>query len=81
MTLPELTGTTTWDNQGRLTGMTYPVTSGTAPTFANQFDSMGRLGTMTEDDGGGPRQVASATYGVAGQVTALTYDGFSETRS
>jgi RHS repeat-associated protein len=44
-----------------------------------QFDNMGRVGSML--DASNNSTVASASYGVAGQITSLSYFGFSESRS
>ena len=82
-----------WDNEGRMTSQSYPVPAplGTTDTLTlgYQFDSMGRLGTMTGDlgDGNGPLQLANATYGPAGELTGLTggtpgsYYPYTETRT
>ncbi|MBS1860014.1 MAG: RHS repeat protein, partial [Acidobacteria bacterium] len=64
-----------WDTEGRMTQIAYPGTPGIAPVYQMTFDAMGRVGGMTENGG-----VASASYGVAGELTALSYYGYAETR-
>jgi RHS repeat-associated protein len=63
-----------WDNEGRVTSLAYPLSG---PTYGYAFDSMGRLSTMKENG----LQVAAAGYNWAGQMTALNYDSFAETRT
>jgi hypothetical protein len=70
----DLAATYEWDNEGRMTSLAYPMSG---PTLQYQYDSMGRLGTITQN----VTTVASATYnGPAGQLTALAYGGVNETR-
>jgi hypothetical protein len=54
---------------------------GTKETY--QFDSMGRLGGMTEYVNGSSSgtTVATATYGAAGEMSGLSYFGLTESRS
>ncbi len=63
-TLFDLKAQYAWDNQGRMTSMTYP--SGPAMTYA--FDPMGRPSTMTQNQS---FTAAAATYGSAGQLLTL----------
>ena len=53
--------------------------------YANQYDSMGRLGGMTvtafDPDPPPPVTVATATYGTAGELLQLAYGGYTETRT
>jgi RHS repeat-associated protein len=69
-----------WDKNGRMTWLKYP---GEPPGYANPpqytyaYDPMGRLSLMKED--GLP--TATAAYGVAGQITDLTYFGVTERRT
>jgi RHS repeat-associated protein len=63
--LTDLKATYAWDNQGRMTNMTYP--SGTA--LAYQYDSMSRLSGITQN--GGP--IAMAGYTAANQLSTLQY--------
>ncbi len=69
-TLFDLQGQYAWDNQGRMTSMTYP--SGTAMTYA--FDPMGRPSTMTQNQS---FTAAAATYGSAGQLLTLGGETFT----
>ena len=77
-----ITGSTTniealyqYDNEGRRTQMTHP--DGTVYNYA--FDTMGRLSTMSLSGGAVVAQVNA--YGVAGQITSMSYDGVQETRA
>jgi RHS repeat-associated protein len=68
----------TWDNEGRMTGINY------GPQYAFTYDVNGRLSSM-QDVVAGNTTVASASYGVAGELTALSYGtynpwSYSETR-
>ncbi len=62
-----------WDNEGRLSSRAYP--NGNSFTFG--YDLMGRLNTMSQDG----TQQASASYGVASEITSLSYYGYTETRT
>ena len=64
----------TWDNQGRVTQMAYPQSG---PTYAYGFDVMGRPTTMQENG----TQMATVGYNWASQITSMTYDTFSDTRT
>ena len=79
-----LKATYAWDNQGRMTNLTYP--SGTA--LAYQYDAMGRLSTMTSSNyPNNPyplNPIATATYTAASQLNTLQYGvnaSFNESRS
>jgi RHS repeat-associated protein len=68
------------EKEGKLLSMTYPTYGGSnALVFDYQYDSIGRLNGMTEDQGYGQGQqsMATATLGPAGQLTALSYDLFA----
>jgi RHS repeat-associated protein len=69
-----LDATYTWDNEGRMTSLAYPLSG---PTYAYAFDAMGRLSTMQENGS----QVVGASYNWAGQMWYLGYDNFQETRT
>jgi YD repeat-containing protein len=56
-----------------MTSQQYP----SGPNLQYQYDAMGRSGGMTENS----IAVASATYGVAGEMLNLSYDAYSETRT
>ena len=81
--LTNLKATYTWDNQGRMTNLTYP--SGTS--LAYQYDAMGRLSTMTSSNYPNnpyPLTIATATYTAASQLNTLQYGvnaTFNESRS
>ncbi|HEV3333839.1 MAG TPA: RHS repeat-associated core domain-containing protein [Bryobacteraceae bacterium] len=69
-----LDATYTWDNQGRVTQMAYPQSG---PTYAYGFDVMGRATSMKENG----TQMATVGYNWASQITSMTYDAFSDTRT
>uniref|UniRef100_Q024R2 YD repeat protein n=1 Tax=Solibacter usitatus (strain Ellin6076) TaxID=234267 RepID=Q024R2_SOLUE len=64
----------TWDNEGRMTGTNY------GPQYSLQYDVNGRLSGML-DAANGNATVATANYGVAGEMLGLSYFGYSETRT
>uniref|UniRef100_Q024R0 YD repeat protein n=1 Tax=Solibacter usitatus (strain Ellin6076) TaxID=234267 RepID=Q024R0_SOLUE len=64
----------TWDNEGRMTGTNY------GPQYSLQYDVNGRLSGM-QDAANGNTTVATANYGVAGEMLGLSYFGYSETRT
>ena len=64
----------TWDNEGRMTGTNY------GPQYSLQYDVNGRLSGML-DAANGNATVATASYGVAGEMLGLSYFGYSETRT
>jgi len=77
----------TWDNQGRMTSLDDRNFVG-GGQYQYQYDAMGRLGGMTlctqYDQNGNCTYwgtTATAGYGVANQVTSLSYGGYSETRT
>ena len=60
-----LRATFTYDNEGRMTGETYPTDdSGTTANLSYTFDSMGRLNTMT-DNIASKTLITGASYGPA----------------
>ncbi len=82
----DLQGQYVWDNQGRMTSMTYP----SGPVMTTQFDAMGRPSTMTETacipPGGGPCANDSwtagvATYGSASQLLTVGSGGITGANS
>jgi len=85
---PTIQAAYTWDTEGRMTSLGYPampLLGLSSSTYGYQFDNMGRLGTMQDisNGTGNAPTVASATYGVAGELLNLSYpsDGYSETRT
>jgi len=82
--LTNLQATYAWDNQGRMTNLTYP--SGTA--LAYQYNAMSRLSAMTSSNyPNNPyplNPIATATYTAASQLNTLQYGvtaAFYESRS
>ena len=91
----DLQGQYAWDNQGRMTSMTYP----SGPVMTTQFDAIGRPSSMSETacippGGGGPCSnqtwtAGIATYGSANQlltvgsggITGVSTASVSETRT
>jgi RHS repeat-associated protein len=85
-----------WDNEGKMTSTVPPgggLGGGTPNKYLYFYDAQGRLNGMTETscltqtviyNACSPNNgstVATAGYGAAGEMTALTYDGYSETRT
>ena len=80
-----------------MTSLTYPQNGsggGVPPQYTYQYDVMGRLNGMkkplctsysgnrcTNYNYGVMNTVATATYGVAGEMTGLTYDSYAEPRT
>ena len=64
----------TWDTEGRMTGTNY------GPSYSLQYDVNGRLSGLL-DAANGNATVATASYGVAGEMLGLSYFGYNETRS
>ena len=77
----EFNATYSWDSEGRMTTIGYP---GDGPVYQMTFDAMGRVGSMQDVTNGSyppPATVATATYGVAGEITGLGYFGVGESRT
>jgi RHS repeat-associated protein len=67
-----LAATFSYDNEGRMTGETYPTdNSGTTASLSYTFDGMGRLNTMT-DNIASQTLIAGASYGPANEITSIT---------
>jgi RHS repeat-associated protein len=66
--------TWTYDNEGRMSSVTYPVS---ATTYNFTYDSMSRLNGMTQ---GANTLVNNITYGPAGELLTMSYLGYNETR-
>jgi RHS repeat-associated protein len=78
----------TWDNQGRMTSLSYAVlpsnTTDLGPVNGYTYDAMGNLASFSQqcsDCGNYYPISANATYNQAGQVTSLNYGPYQETRS
>ena len=81
----DLQGQYAWDNQGRMTSLTYP----SGPVMTTQFDAMGRPSSMSETacvvTPANPQcsnytwAAGSATYGSAGQLLTVGGSGFNGT--
>jgi RHS repeat-associated protein len=80
-----LDSTYTYNNEGKVTAMTYPATinglnvSTPGPTYNYSYDTMYRLGGMT--DGNSNTIVNNVSYNAANQLLSMNYPGASETRS
>jgi hypothetical protein len=75
-----------WDTEGRMTSLTNPVLlewngTGSGTKLKYGYDAIGRLETMKEVAGAAESIVATATYGMAGEMLGLSYSGMSETRT
>ena len=75
----DLTASYEWDNEGRMTAVTYPEIQGTGKRYTYGFDVMGRTNTMV--DTSNSSTIANATFGVAGELQSLGYFGRSLTQS
>src|SRR6202522_4543601 len=83
--LANLSATYAWDNQGRMTNMTYP----SGPQLAYQYDAMGRLNQITSPNypssTPGYTAAVTATYTGAVQLSTLNYgtnyNQYTETRT
>ncbi len=83
-----LDSTYTYNNEGKVTAMTYPTTtpgytSGVAynvpgASYNYSYDSMYRLGGMTTS--GGTTVVNGVSYNAANQLLGMTYNSIAETR-
>jgi RHS repeat-associated protein len=78
-----LDSTSIYNNEGKLTAMTYPSTiNGSTSTpgasYNYTYDSMYRLSTMTTS--GSATVVNGVSYNAANQLLGMTYNGISETR-
>jgi RHS repeat-associated protein len=80
-----LDSTYAYNNEGKLTAMTYPSTIGAGGTpvagagYNYIYDGMYRLGAMT--DSGGTTVVSGVSYNAANQLLGMTYNGIGETRA
>jgi YD repeat-containing protein len=64
----DLDGVYTYDNEGRITGIQYPLSG---PNLTWTFDSMGRLNGMS-DGGGAGDLISGSTYGPSSEMLSLT---------
>ena len=81
----DLQGQYAWDNQGRMTSLTYP----SGPVMTTQFDAMGRPSSMSETacvvTPANPQcsnytwTASTATFGSAGQLLTVGGSGFNGT--
>jgi RHS repeat-associated protein len=81
--------TYTWDTQGRMTATSYGQSGANgapaytlnpnSPSYTMQYDGMGRLSGMKDASIG--VGVASAGYGVAGEMLGVYYFGVNESRT
>ena len=62
-----------WDNEGRMTSLSYPCPGCTPATAAFTYDAMSNLTGLTDAANGA---TASATYGPAGEIDTLTYSDY-----
>jgi RHS repeat-associated protein len=69
----DLNGSWTYNNEGKLKGVTYPGDPNglyPPPTYSYSYDGMGRLAGMTETAPSTYTMVSGVTYNAAGQMTA-----------
>jgi RHS repeat-associated protein len=80
-----LDSTYAYNNEGKLTAMTYPSTIGVGGTsvpgasYNYSYDSMYRLGGMTDSNNN--TIVSGVSYNAANQLLGMTYNGIGETRA
>ena len=74
----DLDASYTFDNEGRMTGQTYPTASAAGETFAYTFDAMGRPNTMTSN-AGATSWITGVTYNHLGLPTAISAGNSSVT--
>src|SRR6185437_11591111 len=79
----DLEATYTYNNEGSLTGMTYPSSTGsgfTGDNYTYSFDSMNRPAGLTDQT---TLQTAASgvTYGPAGEMLTINYGPINETRT
>lgn len=80
-----LDGTYTYDNEGKMTSVQYPVYAGGpayGAIYTYSFDSMGRPNGLVDNQPSPVTWVQNATYGPAGEMTQIVYGlyGGSESR-
>ena len=73
-----LNSTYTYDNEGKMTSVTYPSVSNHSAAYTTSFDAMARPSSMTD---GTNTVVSGLSYGPANEMTGINYFGYSETRS
>ena len=86
----DLDGTWTYDNEGKMTGITYPTDSGgvSGGTYTIGYNTLGQPTSLSDGTidlvTGRPALVGNATYGPAGElltITGSTSTGYNETRT
>ena len=83
----DLNASWSYDNEGRLTGVTYPVDAnyisqfGPAPAYTYTYNGLGQLNGMTDNNNNGASVVNGVTYNPAGQLTQMISSSGTETRS
>ncbi|MEZ5403660.1 MAG: RHS repeat-associated core domain-containing protein [Bryobacteraceae bacterium] len=67
-----------YDSGGQMISDIYPVPAGTGPTYTFSYDALGRYTAMSQTGVGAV--VSGVQYNAAGQMTQMTWDGWTETR-
>ena len=70
-----------YNNEGKVTQVTYPTENSITPIFSYSYDSMMRLSSMTDTSNYSQPVVNGAVYNAANQLTALNYYDANETRA
>jgi RHS repeat-associated protein len=74
-----LDSTYTYDNEGKMTSVSYPATTaGAGPLYTNSFDSMSRLSGLTDQNNN--TDVSGVSYNAANKLLGITHFGANETR-
>src|SRR3989442_5364794 len=78
----DLTAGYGWDNEGRMTAMTYPEVRTAGTRYTCGFDAMGRTQFLNDTTlASGGQVVAEAFYGSMGELTRVNYFGMGEQRT
>ncbi len=70
-----------YNNEGKVTQVTYPTENSITPIFSYSYDSMMRLSSMTDGSNYSQPVVNGAVYNAANQLAALNYYDTNETRA
>ena len=73
-----LSSTYAYDNEGKMTSVTYPSVSNHSAAYTTSFDAMARPTSMSD---GTSTVVSGLSYGPANEMPGINYFGYSETRS
>jgi YD repeat-containing protein len=75
----DLNANYTYNNEGKVTSVAYPLTGFGGPSYTYQFDAMYRPTGLTDQNNS--TVVSGVTYGPSNELLTISYPGLSETRS